>query len=130
MTNHNSVEGENLEHRRVGSQAVAGPEATLSGEAKQRIGDKILYVLSLYPGISPVMLQMGLSPNVKARLWKPIMYEMIEQGLVRQETILAWSPSGQRRGYIKLYTTERGLVNFAMPRDIDLAAIKQASGAI
>ena len=64
--------------------------------------DKIVHVLTLYPVISPTMLQMGLGPSTKPKLWRPDLQMLIDEGIVLQETVSKQTPSGQYRQYQRL----------------------------
>ncbi len=46
------------------------------------IRDKILHILKLYPIISPTMLQGGLGPYMKPIQWRPVLENLIAQGVV------------------------------------------------
>jgi hypothetical protein len=46
---------------------------------------KILWALSVYPKISPSMLQAALGPQRPARTWKPILERLIMQGIVYRD---------------------------------------------
>ncbi len=48
------------------------------------IRDKILHILSLYPIISPTMLQGGLGPYMKPIQWRPVLEALIAEGLVTE----------------------------------------------
>lgn len=61
----------------------------------EEIKEKIVHLLKIYPVISPTMLQGGLGPYVKPKDWRPILEELVNQGVVvmYQETHL--SPGGR-----------------------------------
>lgn len=69
---------------------------------KDALRDKIAHILSIYPILSPSMLQIGLGPNVPPRVWKPILRGMIDQGVVLKEEAIVETPLGQHRPYTKL----------------------------
>ena len=49
---------------------------------------RIVHVLRIYPRISPSMMQTGIGPNTPPNIWRPILEEMINEGIVSrtQET--------------------------------------------
>lgn len=47
--------------------------------------ERIKKILSIYPRLSPSMLHTGLGPSTPAQLWKPILQQMVDEGLVKQE---------------------------------------------
>lgn len=59
------------------------------------IEQKILHVLSLFPIISPSMLQMSLGTGVTAAIWKPVLERMIENEEVYRYEKLSVSPGGR-----------------------------------
>lgn len=59
------------------------------------IESKILHVLSLFPIISPSMLQMSLGTGIPASHWKPILEALIEAGEVYRYERLSVSPGGR-----------------------------------
>lgn len=63
---------------------------------------KILHLLTLYPIISPTMLQGGLGPSVRPKLWRPVLTQLIEAGRVEEEQINAQTHSGRYNTYTRL----------------------------
>lgn len=51
----------------------------------QIIREKILQTLSIYPRISPTMLQVGIGTSITPKMWHPILDSLIEEGLVKRE---------------------------------------------
>lgn len=60
------------------------------------IQEKILQVLSVYPRISPTMLQVGIGTSITPRMWHPILDKLIEESLVRKETLQGTNTSSGR----------------------------------
>ena len=52
---------------------------------RRDIKAKILHLLGIYPVVSPTMLQGGLGPSLKPKLWRPALTELITEGHVIQE---------------------------------------------
>jgi hypothetical protein len=50
------------------------------------IREKILQTLSVYPRISPTMLQVGIGTSITPRMWHPILDQLIEEKIVKRET--------------------------------------------
>lgn len=70
----------------------------------QLVREKILHVFGIYPKISPSMLQIGL--NIKAAIWRPIVDDLIEEGLIRRSNVIAPTPSGRHQNYVVLKRVE------------------------
>jgi len=66
------------------------------------IRTKILHLLSIYPIISPTMLQGGLGPAMKPVLWRPVLEELIKEGAVVQEQESMLTPTERYNTYTKL----------------------------
>jgi hypothetical protein len=64
--------------------------------------EKILYVLRLYPRISPSMLQTGLG-NVRPADWRPVLEKLIKEGHINRETKVSHTPEGHRHTPTFLY---------------------------
>lgn len=63
------------------------------------IEEKILFVLRIYPRISPTMLQVGLGTSVSSKMWRPILDALIRKGLVKQEYVQETSPADRIQSY-------------------------------
>ena len=59
------------------------------------VESRILHILSVYPRISPSMLQISLS--MPAGRWKPVFKRLLEEGKIKQTTVMAETQSGQMR---------------------------------
>lgn len=51
----------------------------------QIIREKILQTLTIYPRISPTMLQVGIGTSITPKMWHPILDKLIEDGLVKRD---------------------------------------------
>ena len=70
---------------------------------KDLLRKQILHVLSIYPVISPTMLQAALGPQKKPKDWRPILEELITIGHVEREmTQPIESPAGRFINYTKI----------------------------
>jgi hypothetical protein len=71
------------------------------------IREMILHILQIYPVISPTMLQNALGPWLKAALWRPVLDELIEEGLIVMTTETKITPRGRYNAYKKLSLAEQ-----------------------
>ena len=63
---------------------------------------RICHILTIYPGISPTMLQVGIGPSISSAIWKPILQEMEDRGEVIRAYHNAQAPSRRYNNYVKL----------------------------
>ncbi len=66
------------------------------------IKEKIVHMLTIYPLISPTMLQGGLGPYVKPRDWKPLLEVLIQEGVVVRTQEEVFTPNDRFNTYTKL----------------------------
>lgn len=71
-------------------------------ESEQIIREKLTHVLSIYPRLSPSMLQVGIGTSLPPSLWKPVLQQMIKEGLIRQEQYSAKTPTDRVQVYTVL----------------------------
>lgn len=64
-------------------------------EVADAIKEKILHILSVYPKLSPSMLQMGLGAGCSASMWKPVLHGLIADGIAHQYFHASTFPSGK-----------------------------------
>lgn len=69
--------------------------------------DKIVHTLTIWPYLSPSMLQVAIGTSVSSGLWHPILQKLIDDERVVRETFSAKSPAGRDQTYtvIRLTTT-------------------------
>jgi hypothetical protein len=60
---------------------------------------RILHILSLYPRISPAMMQVALGASIPSRWWRPVLEQMISEGVVVREGRHSEGPGGRERNY-------------------------------
>lgn len=70
------------------------------------IANKIRHVLTHFPKLSHTMLQIGLGTNLLAKDWRPILEEMIVEGEIRQDVVLAVTTTGRQHSYTIISLTE------------------------
>jgi hypothetical protein len=61
----------------------------------RHLHDKIIYLLGLYPIISPSMLQSVLGPNTPPAEWRPVLNELVEEGTIILDAITSATPAGR-----------------------------------
>jgi hypothetical protein len=60
---------------------------------------KILHVLSIYPRISPTMLQVGIGTGISPDVWHPVLEHLIVDGFVEKIQVRAGTPKGRDQVY-------------------------------
>lgn len=78
-------------------------EDELLSDELEDIASRITHLLGIYPGISPTMLQAGLGPQTKATAWRPVLEDMIDNGIVKKQVQAATTPKGRHNDYTKLF---------------------------
>ncbi len=68
----------------------------------EEIGIKILHLLSIYPIISPTMLQVALGTAFRPALWRPVLTQLITEGKVVQVQESTMTPAERYNEYTKL----------------------------
>jgi hypothetical protein len=63
---------------------------------------RIINVLKNYPILSPSMLQLGIGPHIKSRIWKPVLEDLIKEGSLEREFISVPSERGGFRTICRL----------------------------
>lgn len=86
---------------------VPEPQTKTSGaldaEAMElSIRTKIIHVLSIYPCISPTMLQIGIGPGLAPEFWHGVMEAMIMEGEISKTQVQAQAPSGRTQTYTRI----------------------------
>lgn len=71
------------------------------------VTEKIIHTLTVYPLISPTMLQGGLGPYMKPDVWRPILDKLIHTGVVIQEHVPFKTPYGRHNSYTRLYLAKK-----------------------
>lgn len=66
---------------------------------RQQIRDKIIQTLTIWPRLSPSMLQVGIGTSVKPTLWHPILDSLIKEGIVARDEISMKSHIGRDQVY-------------------------------
>ena len=66
------------------------------------IATKILHLLSIYPIISPTMLQGGLGPQMRPAQWRPVLAQLIEDKKVIESQKSMMTPNDRYNTYSRL----------------------------
>lgn len=69
-------------------------------EAEEKIRQRIVHILRVYPAVSPSMLQ--ISMHQKAHEWKPILEHMIADDYVYRTVVMSDTPEGRLQNYTVL----------------------------
>lgn len=70
--------------------------------SQEDIAVKILHLLSIYPIISPTMLQGGLGPQMRPAQWRPILADLVTEGKVIESTRSMLTPNDRYNTYSRL----------------------------
>ncbi len=77
-------------------------QKTQDKHTNEDIATKILHILSIYPVISPTMLQGGLGPYMKPAQWRPVLASLIEDDKVIESSESMMTPNDRYNTYTKL----------------------------
>ena len=75
-------------------------------ENDNKLREIIIHVLSVYPIISPTMLQMGIGNSISPSKWRPSLEALIRADIVKRWADTELAPSGRHNNYTKLSLTE------------------------
>jgi hypothetical protein len=64
--------------------------------------EKMMFLLTIYPRLTPTMLHVGIGPQVRPQTWRPIMEALIREGKIKRTGISVHTPKGQYRTYTTL----------------------------
>lgn len=63
------------------------------------IQERIIHVLTIYPRISPSMLQVGIGTAISPKLWHPIFNRLKAEGRIVESEYVARGPTGRDQTY-------------------------------
>lgn len=63
------------------------------------IRERIIHTLSIYPRISPSMLQVGIGTALSPKMWRPVFEKLISDGIVQQVINTSKSPSNRDQSH-------------------------------
>lgn len=59
----------------------------------------IIHTLSIYPQLSATMLQVGIGPGISPKHWRPVLHDMVKEGVVKLDTKVYLTPSDRNQTY-------------------------------
>ncbi len=62
------------------------PNEAVAADPDKDIRDRIVNLLTVYPRLSPSMLQIGLGTSLPPTIWRPILTDLINDGTIKDET--------------------------------------------
>lgn len=71
----------------------------------QLLREKIIFGLQVYPYLSPTMLHVFLGTAVSTHVWKPILNDLIVEGVVQKDEVQLTSPHDRVQSYTVLHLT-------------------------
>jgi len=81
----------------MGTTSVTGAQGNEEAESDSALGEKIVFTLTLFPRLTPTMLQVGIGPHVPPRRWRPILERLVTEGKISREERGVTTPIGQYR---------------------------------
>lgn len=81
---------------------MSNPEDDFVPTTDDFIRARLVHVLTIYPGISPSMLQVGIGTALSPKMWHPIMAKLKAEGFVQEEEVMSQAPNGRDLTYKKL----------------------------
>lgn len=85
------------------TRSTTPPDVDEVEVSEEDVERRILHILTVYPVISPTMLQSGLGPYMKPRVWRPVLQALIANGQVVEGQDSRQTPIGRYNSYAKLY---------------------------
>jgi hypothetical protein len=82
----------NLPVEGVGQATLSDDESTL---LIKDMREKILYMLKIMPALTPACLQTSIGTAVSPNLWRPVLYQLIEEGVIKTATVATVSPKNR-----------------------------------
>jgi hypothetical protein len=79
-----------------GSEESSTERKDLGSVAEEQIRQRITHVLSVYPMLSPSMLQVGIGTGISPSLWHIVLNQMCEEGIVLKRQVSATNPVTNR----------------------------------
>lgn len=73
--------------------------AKYGADIEREISSKIMHILSIYPKLSPTMLQVGIGTGISPSIWHPVLENLIEFGKVDKTQVMSHSPKGREQTY-------------------------------
>ncbi len=64
-----------------------------------QLREQLVHLLGIYPILSTTMIQSFLGAKVRPKVWKPVLEEMIKDGVLVREWVISENYFGQLRSY-------------------------------
>ncbi len=77
-------------------------KANTSKDASNGVRENILYILGIFPNISPSMLHITLGGSLPTSIWKPILEDLVDQDFVIRTQLVSQAPNGRMRHHTLL----------------------------
>lgn len=71
-------------------------------DTTEQIRAKIAHILGIFPILSPSMLQVALGTSLPSTLWKPLLEDMVAEGIVLRQAVSTETPAGRQQSYTTL----------------------------
>lgn len=84
---------------------IEGP-AEVINPTFDEISKRIKHILTIYPCISPSMLQVGIGTGLPPSIWRPVLEKMITDKQVYRKIVAATNPGGRSVSYKVLHLAE------------------------
>lgn len=84
----------------------SSPAEDYVAATQPHIRAKIIHTLSIWPKLSPSMLQVGIGTALSPKLWHPILNQLISEGVVVRDELPAKSAAGRDQIYTILRLQE------------------------
>ena len=66
---------------------------------EKQIRDKIIHILTVYPRISVSMMQIGVGTSLAPTIWKPVLEQLIREGVIIRDSKSYNTPAGREQIY-------------------------------
>lgn len=63
---------------------------------------KIIHLLEVYPVISPSMMQIGIGSSLPAKIWRPVLNQMIKDKILKMDVFVYPTATGRQQSYTLL----------------------------
>lgn len=90
-------------------ESVAVQPTLDDASADRAYRDRILKTLTVFPELSLSMLHTGIGPSLPSKVWKPVLMQMVEEGVVALEIKIHDGKSYQVYSLAKLPSPEHTL---------------------
>ena len=88
--------------------------------------EKILFGLTIYPAVSPTMLHTFLGTSTSTHVWKPILNDLIGEGLVERTEVTLTSPHDRVQTYTIIHRTDKPYNKPAYTLDSDSDSVNNS----